>query len=457
MKINNILFSILVLIGVLSCKKDEPVIIQAHSSFNFPSEIAYVDSVIQFGNYSDSINVTYEWNFGDGTISNEKAPTHTYINPGEYIISLTTLVDGVKIETSTKNILILIGIKYYDYLMWAEGFDFAECEDSSILLLGHTIDDWGAEYTFFLSKFDRNLRRKWTTYFDSELHPSFKSIERLSDGNFILAGMSDNSGNIEQFAITKIDSLGNIIWTKRYPQTNGYCRYATESSDGNIITIGTEIYEHSSGNTIYRVTVLKVDGDGNYIWKKEFKDEWLMESDKIVPMPDGYVFAASTGDRSCTNCLDSLVLTKINFDGDKIWQTSAEWNSHTNGTIYTTLASNNNYIIAQHQRDSQYFIFNLDGQLINETHLGGYKRNYSICSTNEGGFVIGGSYDDAIDITGLEEHGNADWHRPFVNGYGTMVKQLLDGNLLFIGNSDSNPYPSSNTFMVKLNTDGEIQ
>jgi PKD repeat protein len=40
-------------------------------------------------NYSSGSNLTYLWDFGDGTSSTQAFPSHTYTNPGNYLICLT--------------------------------------------------------------------------------------------------------------------------------------------------------------------------------------------------------------------------------------------------------------------------------------------------------------------------------------------------------------------------------
>lgn len=44
---------------------------------------------------------SYEWDFGDGTISGEETPTHQYFKPGKYTITLKAIKEG-KISTSTQ-------------------------------------------------------------------------------------------------------------------------------------------------------------------------------------------------------------------------------------------------------------------------------------------------------------------------------------------------------------------
>ncbi|MBI3258246.1 MAG: PKD domain-containing protein, partial [Ignavibacteriae bacterium] len=67
------------------------------------------DTVV-FANNTLPANNTFDflWNFGDGTTSNERTPTHKFTNAGTYTITLTTLQNGKVIDSMKKYSYIII-------------------------------------------------------------------------------------------------------------------------------------------------------------------------------------------------------------------------------------------------------------------------------------------------------------------------------------------------------------
>jgi len=68
---------------------------------------------VQFADQSQGGNnhaiIKWEWDFGDGTTSNERNPVHSYNIPGEYNVSLTVTNDCGKSATSTQCIKVGCG------------------------------------------------------------------------------------------------------------------------------------------------------------------------------------------------------------------------------------------------------------------------------------------------------------------------------------------------------------
>jgi len=86
------------LLGVIvisSCKKDDPEP-TANPVATFQSEVS-ADNFLEvtFSNYSQNAD-SYAWDFGDGNVSTEENPVHTYAEEGTYTISLVAKnADGV--------------------------------------------------------------------------------------------------------------------------------------------------------------------------------------------------------------------------------------------------------------------------------------------------------------------------------------------------------------------------
>jgi PKD repeat protein len=83
-----------------SCKKES---VLAEANFTFSGSLDSIPAQIQFTN--NSFGISYVWDFGDGTSSNEKNPIHTYNEYGLYKVILTAIGTNNK-DTLTKYINI---------------------------------------------------------------------------------------------------------------------------------------------------------------------------------------------------------------------------------------------------------------------------------------------------------------------------------------------------------------
>ncbi|RJS82122.1 PKD domain-containing protein [Methanophagales archaeon] len=82
------------------------------ASFTYSPENPVVNETIAFNassSYDPDGNITdYEWNFGDGNITNTTDPiiTHTYVSAGNYIVNLTITDDDGATDTDTTTLTI---------------------------------------------------------------------------------------------------------------------------------------------------------------------------------------------------------------------------------------------------------------------------------------------------------------------------------------------------------------
>mgnify|MGYP001298772007 FL=1 len=92
------IFAIAMALFATSCTKEcEEPTVAVVASFTVPSEPT--TEGVPFTNTSTGAD-TYLWNFGDGTTSTEKNPTHAYEESGYYTIKLTASKGNVSATTT---------------------------------------------------------------------------------------------------------------------------------------------------------------------------------------------------------------------------------------------------------------------------------------------------------------------------------------------------------------------
>jgi hypothetical protein len=108
MKLKNNYFFIIILsiITLNSCKKDDSSedVSEPTADFTYSGANTYAPANVSFSNNSTNAN-SYHWDFGDNNTSNEKNPSHIYLNGGTYTVTLKVTGDGgTKSVTKTVNI-----------------------------------------------------------------------------------------------------------------------------------------------------------------------------------------------------------------------------------------------------------------------------------------------------------------------------------------------------------------
>ena len=76
--------------SVMTRSNDQLLIVHAKPNVEFEWEMNEENGIpyTSFINLADK-GTSWSWNFGDGSISNEKDPNHTYRNKGQYLVTLT--------------------------------------------------------------------------------------------------------------------------------------------------------------------------------------------------------------------------------------------------------------------------------------------------------------------------------------------------------------------------------
>lgn len=196
------------------------------------------------------------------------------------------------------------------------------------------------------------LVKIWDRTFGGDSLDEFYSIDKTSDGGYILGGTSwsDSSYDKSQhdwyyppygsrcdYWVVKTDSVGNKIWDKRFGGIDyDHFRELQQTSDGGYI-LGGYSWSDSSGdksqnswNIIYAdYWILKISSSGIKQWDKRFGGYNTDFLTSILQTSDGgYIFGGSStsgisGDRSKpSRGYEDYWIVKTDQSGNKIWDAS---------------------------------------------------------------------------------------------------------------------------------------
>jgi len=151
--------------------------------------------------------------------------------------------------------------------------------DGGYALGGVVIDSATNRAKALLMKFDQNGDTLWSKLYGMGDFDIIFACRQTNDGGFILAGATlIHNGSFWEpadFYLIKTDSLGNLIWQKKYGETKREEARSVEiTQDGCYLVSGFEDNLSGDINAVF----LKIDSLGNKLWQKNIStglDEWL--------------------------------------------------------------------------------------------------------------------------------------------------------------------------------------
>jgi hypothetical protein len=265
------------------------------------------------------------------------------------------------------------------------------------------------------------------------------SVIQQSDGSFLLCGESNNS-----LFILKTKLSGDTLWCYKLKNTvsAGYSINYNEKNE--IVAVGSIL--NGSLNTL----VIKLDQQGNLIWKKEFGNPNIDIGYSISPASDGSFII--TGQARLVNNDDSdLAYYKLDSLGNTVWSKFINWGDLDWGmSIIKT--SDHNYMIAG-LAAGKYLVIKINEQgdtIFSKTfndfpNSGGasdiieYKNNF---------YVLGWFGLIKLDLNG---------EKVLSNNIGGQKLCINDDNLFCIGWETLSPIDNyMSIFLKKLNLNGDL-
>jgi hypothetical protein len=184
----------------------------------------------------------------------------------------------------------------------------------SIYVLGNSDSGTIGSNDISLSKLDNRGNVLWTDYYGTVNTENAFYLDLTSDGNFVLVAESETNPADMDIVIYKIDTTGAVIWNKSFASpVNESPRYIEQTGDGGYILCGSQ--SDLSGHN--DILVVKLDGNGDYVWHQTFGRTDNEYSDMIHQVGTEYILTADT--RSYGAGGYDVILYKLDSLGNEIW------------------------------------------------------------------------------------------------------------------------------------------
>ena len=241
-----------------------------------------------------------------------QTPDHGYLSTGKICSGLVTLLYWEKIDST-------------GHYLWSyySGYNVGDVKTytTSLTSDGGLILCGGAEYQggFFpiiIIKTHSDGTVQWSKIIHGVYDLYGYSIRQTKDGGYIIAGTIMDI-LIWNGIILKLDSVGNILWSKNYSLGSQFTSIVfndvVETTDSGFVVVG----KINSTSLTDEMFFMRTDSNGDTLWTKQYNSSIMPMEAMSIAMTLDSCFAISGRDNS-TNF--GSVLLKITYSGDTLWK-----------------------------------------------------------------------------------------------------------------------------------------
>ncbi len=412
----------------------------------------------QFGYFTGGGNYSFPENLGiNVTTTDINAKLHIKnvdVNTKDFLVESTAMINSMIRAIGGTNNDIALSIQ--------------QTSDGGYIVAGRT-NSFGASGDALIIKLNSSGNIQWSRAIGRIDYDIAYSIQQTSDGGYIVAGYTRSFGAGGDALIIKLNSSGNIQWSRAIGGTNDDIAYSIQqTSDGGYIVAG---WTNSFGAGNYDFLIIKLNSSGNIQWSRAIGGIDDDYASSIQQTSDGGYIVAGSTTRFGADIYDALII-KLNSSGNIQWsRVIAGTNNDIAESIQQT--SDGGYIVAGWTYsfgagNSDAFIIKLNssGNIQWSRAIGGiyFDEAYSIQQTSDGGYIVAGwtysfgTGDDAL-IVKLNSSGNIQWSRAIGgtnNDRALSIQQTSDGGYIVAGITGSFGAGSFDALIIKLDSSGNI-
>ncbi len=210
------------------------------------------------------------------------------------------------------------------------GFDILPADDNGYLILGHSRLK-NPKGDVYLIKTDHDGTQLWEqSYWDEGNDYGFQIIKSNQNDGYLIVGSkngffddvhADFQTHDADILLIKIDKDGNQIWKKTFGSDEHDFGYSLSSAPGGgYYLLGSS---QSGGNGSFDMALIHTDDDGNELWTKYFGGASYEYGKSLAVTDSGYIYLLGSTKSFGTEGSVDIYLVKTDSEGNEIWSTSA--------------------------------------------------------------------------------------------------------------------------------------
>jgi len=361
---------------------------------------------------------------------------------------------------------VITFVKVYHSSINQNGLDALPMKDGGYFIASST-ENTPNGLNFMAMKTDKYGDTLWTKiYVDPNLDTP-TSLLQASDGNYFILGYTQISGKGQQTYLLKVDTLGNLLWSKTYGNTG--------VDDGNNIIASSDGNYMITGESISNGYLMKIDINGTILWTKYYGSPSYTSFRSVALCQDGgFILTgkiAKTNQSGINQENYRLYIVRTNSSGDTIWTKSYGGADSYEGK-YILANSDKSFTLciddSSLAADSDVRLMKIDsvGNVKWNNDFGGTKKDISkmVQHTDDGGYILVGIsrsfgwINPYMWILKFNSGGDTIWSRrfgSFYHNHGYAVRQTTDKGYMAVGHEDNSNYVSQ-VMLVKTDSMGNL-
>jgi CO dehydrogenase/acetyl-CoA synthase epsilon subunit len=220
-------------------------------------------------------------------------------------------------------------------------------------------------------KFDNNGNVVWKKNFGGKSTDQFHGVTTVSDG-VVAVGFSHpfsfNTGDwtgitkVGGAIFVKFDHNGNVVWKKNFgSEDGGGWNYSVANTSDGIVAVGTLNHNKFGtgdwtgfeGHGEFDITIIKLDYDGNEVWKKHFGGEGTDIPFSVSAFSNSFVVSGyslsksfGTGDWEGISAKGGLnaILVRYDLEGNVMWKTNFGGGGNSSNNFFSVIMTSNSIV-----------------------------------------------------------------------------------------------------------------